>query len=119
MAQILTVEDDENSRLIVRDLLEDLGYEIIEAWSGPDGVRAAEAHQPALILMDVQLPGFDGFEAIRRIQSNPDLRHIPIVVVTSYAMHADAARAREAGCRYISKPFQATVLLDAIRDCLP
>jgi two-component system cell cycle response regulator DivK len=118
MIQILTVEDDENSRLIVHDLLEDMGYEVIEALSGPDGVRAAEVHQPALILMDVQLPGFDGFEAIRRIQSNPSLQHIPIVVVTSYAMSADAARAREAGCGYVSKPFNTTLLLDTIRSYL-
>jgi two-component system cell cycle response regulator DivK len=119
MVQILMIEDDENSRLIVRDLLEDVGYEVIEALTGPEGVRAAEVHQPALILMDVQLPGFDGFEAIRRIKSNPGLRHIPIIVVTSYAMSADAARATEAGCGYISKPFDSTVLLDTIRDCLP
>jgi CheY-like chemotaxis protein len=119
MVKILVVEDDENSRLMVRDLLEDGGYELIEALTGPDGVRAAEVHQPALILMDVQLPGFDGFEAIRRIKSNPGLQHIAIIVVTSYAMSTDAARAIAAGCGYLSKPFNSTVLLDTIRDCLP
>jgi two-component system cell cycle response regulator DivK len=113
------IEDDENSRLIVRDLIEDVGYEMLEAVTGPDGVRAAEVHRPALILMDVQLPGFDGFEAIRRIKANPDLQHIPIIVVTSYAMSADASRAMETGCGYVSKPFKSKVLLDTIRHYLP
>ena len=80
MIQILIVEDDENYRLIVSDLLERLeDCELIEAVTGPDGVRAAEAHLPDLILMDVQLPGFDGFEAIRQIKANPALQHIPII----------------------------------------
>jgi two-component system cell cycle response regulator DivK len=119
MARILIVEDDENSRLIVCDLLEAVGYEMIEAVTGPEGVAAAEAHQPDLILMDVQLPGCDGFEAIGRIRANAALRHIPIIVVTSYAMSTDAARATEAGCGYVSKPFSPTALLDTIRDIVP
>lgn len=118
MARILIVEDDENSRLIVRDLLEAVGYEMIEAVTGPEGVTAAEAHRPDLILMDVQLPGCDGFEATQRIRANPALQHIPIIVVTSYAMSTDAARAAEAGCGYVSKPFSLTALLDTIHDFL-
>lgn len=121
MVHILMVEDDENSRLIVRDLLERVAAcHLIEAVSGPGGVGAAEAHQPDLILMDVQLPGFDGLEATRRIQANPLLRHIPIIAVTSYAMRDDARRAREAGCRgYLSKPFDPTALLEMIQRFLP
>jgi two-component system cell cycle response regulator DivK len=89
------------------------------AVTGPDGVLAAEAHQPDLILMDIQLPGFDGFEATRRIKANPALQHIPIVAVTSYAMGGDEARAMEAGCDgYVSKPLRPTALLDTIRSFL-
>jgi two-component system cell cycle response regulator DivK len=120
MAQVLVVDDDRHSRQIVRDLLESVdGFEIIEALTGPDGVLAAEAHQPDLILMDIQLPGFDGFEATRRIKANPALQHIPIVAVTSYAMGGDEARAMEAGCDgYVSKPLRPTALLDTIRGFL-
>jgi len=120
MAHVLMVDDDRHSRQIVRDLLESVdGFEIIEAVTGPDGVLAAEAHQPDLILMDIQLPGFDGFEATRRIKANPALQHIPIIAVTSYAMGGDEARAMEAGCDgYLSKPFRPTALLDTIRSFL-
>lgn len=121
MVRILMIEDDENSRLIVRDLLESVeGWNIIEAVTGPDGVGAAESHLPDLILMDVQLPGFDGFEASRRIKANPLLRHIPIIAVTSYAMSGDEKQARKAGCQgYVAKPFQPTELLETIRRFLP
>jgi two-component system cell cycle response regulator DivK len=121
MPQVLMVDDDRHSRQIVRDLLESVdGFEMIEAVTGPDGVLAAEAHQPDLILMDVQLPGFDGFEATRRIKSNPTLQHIPIIAVTSYAMGGDEARAMAAGCNvYVSKPLRPTALLDTIRSFLP
>jgi two-component system cell cycle response regulator DivK len=121
MPQVLMVDDDRHSRQIVRDLLESVdGFEMIEAVTGPDGVLAAEAHQPDLILMDVQLPGFDGFEATRRIKANPTLQHIPIIAVTSYAMGGDEARAMAAGCNgYVSKPLRPTALLDTIRSFLP
>jgi len=100
MIQILMVEDDENSRLIVRDLLEGVaGWNIIEAVTGPDGVDAAQRHVPDVILMDMQLPGFGGFEATRRIKAHPLLQHIPIIAVTSYAMGGDEQEARQAGCQ--------------------
>jgi two-component system cell cycle response regulator DivK len=119
MVQVLMVEDEMDSRQIVRDLLESVDYEMIEAVTGPDGVRAAEAHQPDIILMDVQLPGFDGLEAARRIKANRALQHIPIIAVTAYAMSGDETRAMEAGCAgYVSKPFSPTVLLDTIRAFL-
>ncbi len=119
MIQVLMVEDDMDSRHIIRDLLESVGYEMIEAVTGPDGVRTAKEYGPDLILMDVQLPGFDGFEATRQIKENPALQHIPIIAVTSYAMSTDATRAMEAGCDgYVSKPFNLTVLLDTINTFL-
>src|SRR5262249_12925399 len=84
--RILVVEDEEDKRRIVRDLLTTVGYEIIEAVTGEEGVKAAETQLPDLILMDIQLPGLDGYEATRRIKANPVLHHIPIIVVTSYAL---------------------------------
>ncbi len=95
---ILVVEDQEDNRRILRDLLTSAGYEIIEALTGEEGVTAAETHLPALILMDIQLPDFDGYEATRRIKANPALRSIPIIAVTSYALSGDDIKAHEAGC---------------------
>ena len=118
--RILVVEDEEDNRRIVRDLLTSVGYEIIEAVTGEEGVAAAETHLPDLILMDIQLPGLDGYEATRRIKANPALRHIPIIVVTSYALSGDDVKAFEAGCdAYISKPFSPRALLAKVREYLP
>ncbi len=114
---ILVVEDQEDNRRIMRDLLTSAGYEVIEAVSGEEGVAAAETHRPELILMDIQLPGFDGYEATRRIKASPDLQHIPIIVVTSYALSGDDVKAYEAGCDdYVSKPFSPRELLAKIRE---
>jgi len=117
---ILVVEDQEDNRRIMRDLLTSAGYEVIEAVTGEEGVAAAETHRPDLILMDIQLPGLDGYEATRQIKANPDLEHIPIIVVTSYALSGDDVKAFEAGCNaYVSKPFSPRELLAKIREHLP
>ena len=117
---ILVVEDQEDNRRIMRDLLSSVGYEVIEAVTGEEGVAAAETHRPDLILMDIQLPGLDGYEATRQIKANPDLEHIPIIVVTSYALSGDDVKAFEAGCNaYVSKPFSPRELLANIREYLP
>ena len=116
---ILVVEDQEDNRRIMRDLLTSAGYEVMEAVTGEDGVTAAETHRPDLILMDIQLPGLDGYEATRQIKANPDLKHIPIIVVTSYALSGDDVKAFEAGCdAYVSKPFSPRELLAKIREYL-
>ena len=117
--RILVVEDEEDNRRIVRDLLTSVGYEIIEAVTGEDGVTAAATHLPELILMDIQLPGLDGYEATRRIKANPALRHIPIIAVTSYALSGDDVKAFAAGCDgYIAKPFEPRALLATLRTYL-
>ncbi len=117
---ILVVEDQEDNRRIMRDLLASVGYEVIEAVTGEEGVSAAEMHRPDLIHMDIQLPGLDGYEATRQIKANPDLHHIPIIVVTSYALSGDDVKAFEAGCNaYVSKPFSPRQLLAKIREHLP
>ena len=117
---ILVVEDQEDNRRIMRDLLTSAGYEVIEAVTGKDGVTAAETHRPDLILMDIELPGIDGYEATRQIKAIPALRQIPIIVVTSYALSGDDVKAFEAGCdAYVSKPFSPRELLAKIREYLP
>jgi two-component system, cell cycle response regulator DivK len=118
--RILIVEDQLDNRQILRDLLSSNGFELIEVDDGEAGIKAAEEHRPDLILMDIQLPVLDGYEATRRIKSNPDLKAIPIIVVTSYALSGDDTKAREAGCDdYVTKPFSPRVLLAKIREFLP
>ena len=118
--RILVTEDHEDNRRILRDLLSSAGYQVIEAVTGEEGIRVAETQRPDLILMDVQLPGLDGYEATRRIKSNLALRAIPIIAVTSYALSGDDVKAREAGCdAYVTKPFSPRALLVKIREHLP
>ena len=120
MSKILLIEDHEDNRRIVRDLVTSVGYELLEATTGEEGVAMAAAHIPGLILMDIQLPGIDGYETTRRIRADPALQHIPIIAVTSYALSGDDVKAREAGCDdYVTKPFSPRVLLAKIRQYLP
>ena len=117
---ILIIEDHEDNRRIIRDLLTSAGYEINEATSAGEGVTAAETYRPSLILMDIQLPDFDGYEATRRIKANSELREIPIIVVTSYALSGDDNKAFKAGCdAYVAKPFSPRGLLAKAKEFLP
>jgi signal transduction histidine kinase/CheY-like chemotaxis protein len=118
--RILVVEDQEDNRTILRDLLSDAGYEVIEVGDGEGALTAAAAHHPDLILMDIQLPLLDGYEATRRIKADPALRRIPIIVVTSYALSGDEIKARAAGCdAYVAKPYSPRALLAKIREYAP
>ena len=118
--RILVVEDQDDNRRILRDLLTASGYELIEAVDGEQGLTAAEQEHPDLILMDIQLPGIDGYEVTRRIKANEALRGIPIIAVTSYALSGDDQKAFEAGCdAYVTKPFSPRQLLAKIREYLP
>ena len=115
--RILVIEDQEDNRRILRDLLTNAGYELIEAVTGEEGVSMAAAQRPDLILMDIQLPQMDGYEATRQIKANPDLQGIPIIAVTSYALSGDDVKAREAGCDdYVTKPFSPRALLAKVRE---
>ena len=117
--RILVIEDTEDNRQIVGDLLASAGYELIEAVDGLEGVATAEREQPDLILMDIQLPGIDGYEATRRIRAIPALAKVPIIAVTSYALGGDEAKARQAGCNdYVTKPYSPRHLLAKIREHL-
>jgi len=118
--RILVIEDQEDNRAILRDLLAAAGYEYLEAVNGLEGVAVAARERPDLILMDIQLPEIDGYEATRRIKSDPALRPIPIIAVTSYALSGDEAKARAAGCDdYVTKPFSPRALLAKVRAFLP
>ena len=118
--RILVVEDQADNRRILRDLLSSVGYEILEAVTGDEGVTLATSQHPDLIIMDIQLPGMDGYEATRRIKADPVLHHIPIIAVTSYALSGDDAQAFAAGCdSYVAKPFSPRALLAKVREYLP
>ena len=118
--RILVVEDHEDNRQILRDLLGAAGFEMLEAHDGESAHPMATEHKPDLILMDIQLPGLDGYEATRRIKGDPALKAIPIIVVTSYALSGDEEKAREAGCdAYVAKPYSPRQLLAKIRQHLP
>ena len=118
--RILMVEDTEDNRQILRDLMASIGYELLEAVDGADGVAVATREKPDLILMDMQMPVMDGYEAARRIKSNPELRHIPIIAVTSFALAGDEAKTLAAGCDgYVAKPFSPRLLLAKIHEFLP
>jgi two-component system, cell cycle response regulator DivK len=116
--RILVVEDQEDLRGILRDLLTSSGYEMLEAADGQAGVDKAKAEKPDLILMDIQMPVMDGYDATRQIKADPDLKPIPIVAVSSFAMKGDEEKARAAGCdHYITKPYSPMQLLKTVR-CL-
>jgi two-component system cell cycle response regulator DivK len=119
MKRILVVEDHEDNRRMLRDLLTSVGFEMLEAVTGTDGVAMAKAYRPDLILMDIQLPGIDGYEAARRIKAETGLEAIPIIAVTSYALSGDAKKALAAGCAaYVTKPYSPRALLAMIREHL-
>ena len=117
--RVLIVEDHEDNRAILRDLLTNAGYDLIEATNGEEGVALAESTRPDLIIMDVQLPVIDGYEATRRIKSNAELKVIPVIAVTSYALSGEEARAKAVGCdAYVAKPFSPRHILAKIRKYL-
>jgi two-component system cell cycle response regulator DivK len=118
--RILVVEDQEDNRQILRDLLSTTDYQVVEAENGEAALAAVAKQRPDLILMDIQLPILDGYEATRRIKADPALSSIPIIAVTSYALSGDEAKARAAGCDdFVPKPYSPRQLLAKIRQYLP
>jgi len=115
--RILVVEDQLDNRQILHDLLTNAGFDIVEAGNGEEAIASAQASRPDLILMDIQLPILDGYEATRRLKADPDFKSIPIIVVTSYALSGDEEKARLAGCDdYVAKPFSPRLLLTKIKE---
>jgi two-component system cell cycle response regulator DivK len=116
---ILVVEDQEDNRQIIRDMLTFTDYKIMEAESGEHALEAVGKQRPDLILMDIQLPGMDGYETTRRIKADPALRSITIIAVTSYALSGEEQKAQAAGCdAYVPKPYSPRQLLAKIRQYL-
>ncbi|MGB8487302.1 MAG: response regulator [Xanthobacteraceae bacterium] len=117
---ILVVEDQMDNRQILRDLLGNAGYTLVEAENGEEALAAVAKQRPDLILMDIQLPVMDGYEATRRIKSDPATKSIPIIVITSYALSGDEGKALAAGCdAYVTKPYSPRQLLAKVREFLP
>jgi len=102
---ILVIEDNEQNLYLATFLLEQNGFVVVAARSGPEGITMATQLLPDLILLDIQLPQMDGYEVAQRLKRNPALMNVPIVAVTSYAMVGDRERSLAAGCSgYIEKP---------------
>jgi two-component system, cell cycle response regulator DivK len=117
--RILVVEDQEDLRGVLRDLLGSSGYSVLEAVDGRDGVAKALSERPDLILMDIQLPVLDGYDATRQIKADPNLKATPVIAVSSFAMKGDEEKARAAGCdHYVTKPYSPMQLLRIIRGYL-
>ena len=117
--RILVVEDQEDNRRIVRDLLAANDYLMTEAENGEEALAAVQKERPDLILMDIQLPVMDGYEATRRLKADPASSSIPIIAVTSYALSGDEEKARAAGCNdFVPKPYSPRQLLAKIRQYL-
>ena len=120
MPRILIVEDDELNRDSLRRLLRRRGFEIALAVDGHEGVAAAKSETPDLILMDMSLPGIDGWEVTRRLKGDPATRATPIIALTAHAMASDRGKALEAGCDdYDTKPIDLDRLLPKIQALLP
>jgi CheY-like chemotaxis protein len=119
MKKILVVEDNENNRYMMKFLLEENGYQVIEAKDGVEGVKMAVIEKPDLILMDIQLPLLDGYKATKQIKANKKTCNIPIIAVTSYAMVGDREKILKAGCNgYIEKPINPEIFIEEVKQYL-
>jgi CheY-like chemotaxis protein len=115
--QVLVVEDNEKNMKLVRDVLRATGYTTLEATTGEDAVELAQAREPALVLMDVQLPGIDGLEALRRLRQDELTASIAVLAVTAQAMSGDRERFLEAGFDgYLSKPIDVAELIQVVQE---
>jgi two-component system cell cycle response regulator DivK len=115
--RILLVEDNEKNMKLCRDVLQASGYGTVEATTGEDAVELALTHEPALVLMDVQLPGIDGVEALARLRGDERTASIPVLALTAQAMHGDRERFLEAGFDgYLSKPVDVIELVNAVGE---
>ncbi len=114
--KILVIEDNEKNRILLRELLTYHGYEVIEATDGQEGIKVAGEQMPALILMDLQMPVMDGFDAINILKNAPETKDIKIIAVTSFAMKGDRERALAAGADdYIAKPINIKQMSEMVK----
>jgi two-component system, cell cycle response regulator DivK len=109
--RILVVEDNRDNMTFIADVLSALGYDVIQAINGEDGLEATQREKPDLILMDLSLPVMDGWTATKEIKSNPELSNIPVIALTAHTMMKERQRAMDAGCDdYITKPIELAEL---------
>jgi two-component system cell cycle response regulator DivK len=119
MSTILIVEDNEKNMKLARDVLQSRGYATLEAITGEDGARMAIESKPDLVLMDIQLPGINGFEALRRVRADPGCARIPIVAFTASVMSSDRSQISAAGFDgFIGKPINLKEFLDTVKRVL-
>ena len=118
-SEILVIEDNEQNRYLVTFILEKHGYQVVQAKDGREGVELAKQTRPTLILLDIQLPGMDGYAVAQELRSNPVFNEVPIVAVTSYAMAGDRERILASGCDgYIEKPINPETFIDDVEQHL-
>jgi len=118
--KILIIEDNDQNMYLITFLLRSQGFDVIQAKDGPSGIEIAKEIKPALILLDIQLPGMDGYNVAKILREDSELRSINIVAVTSYAMLGDREHAFEAGCSgYIEKPINPETFIEQISEFLP
>jgi len=117
--KILVVEDNEQNRILMRQILTYHGYDLLEATDGLTGLEMARAHMPALILLDIQMPVMNGFAVIRELRNNPELRKIKAIAVTSFAMKGDREKALQAGFdEYVTKPIDTRKFPELVKQVL-
>ncbi|MGA0564893.1 response regulator [Ancylobacter sp. VNQ12] len=117
---VLIVEDNELNMKLFNDLLQAHGYVTIGTRHGGEAVDLARRHHPDLILMDIQLPEISGIDVTRRLKADPELKAIPVIAVTAFAMKGDEERIREGGCEaYLSKPISVAKFIETVRQFLP
>ena len=119
MKTILIVEDNELNMKLFNDLLEAHGYATLKTRDGIEAIKIARAHRPDLIIMDIQLPEISGLDVTKWLKEDDDLRAIPVIAVTAFAMKGDEEKIREGGCQdYIAKPISVTKFLETIEKHL-
>jgi two-component system cell cycle response regulator DivK len=119
MSLILIVEDNDKNLKLVRDVLQVKGYQTMEAGTAEEGIRLAGERRPDLVLMDIQLPGMNGIEALRVLRANPELAKVPVIAVTASVMHEDRKQITAAGFdAYCGKPLNLKEFLETVRAAL-
>jgi CheY-like chemotaxis protein len=116
---ILIVEDNQTNAQLLKDVLVIKGYDVNIVTNGDDALTSMEASKPDLVLMDVQLPGMDGYEVTRKMRDNPQTKELPVIAVTAYALKGDREKAMEAGCDgYMSKPINTRELPKMVENLI-
>jgi two-component system, cell cycle response regulator DivK len=120
MTTALIIEDNDDNMALISFILQSHGYDTVKSWSGEEGMqRLSENHELDFVILDIQLPGMDGVEVLRRIREMDAARTLPVIAMTSYAMSGDRQRLLDAGCSgYIDKPVDPARVIDQIREIL-